>query len=200
MFSNNSTFLQMDGISKNSRKIRSEAAEYKYPLSLFSYDKWIKIATKVASNLIQELFQMKATCKVFLDAAKSDVVFKHSTMWYLLQGVSYFLDRATMDDHIEASYICAMLLLCANKDEEHRRRGVEFFKIVLVFGAVKRCKVIFRDMFQLECWVEERPLDPGQPITCQSTRYSINGVMSVVEDVYSVSYLHCLADYEYIIH
>ncbi|XLU34476.1 hypothetical protein S245_070542 [Arachis hypogaea] len=83
----------MDGISKNSRKIRSEAAEYKYPLSLFSYDKWIKIATKVASNLIQELFQMKATCKVFLDAAKSDVVFKHSTMWYLLQGVSYFLDR-----------------------------------------------------------------------------------------------------------
>ncbi|KAL1290486.1 uncharacterized protein LOC107620687 [Arachis ipaensis] len=101
-----------------------------------------------------------------------------------------------MDDHIEASYICAMLLLCANKDEEHRRRGVEFFKIVLVFGAVKRCKVIFRDMFQLECWVEERPLDPGQPITCQSTRYSINGVMSVVEDVYSVSYLHCLADYE----
>ncbi|KAL4381663.1 hypothetical protein AHAS_Ahas04G0156000 [Arachis hypogaea] len=84
----------MDGTSKNNRKIRNEVIEYESPLDLQPYDIWVKIAMKVASNSVQELFQIKATRKVFLDAASFDAVYKHATMWYLPQGdFSYFFDQ-----------------------------------------------------------------------------------------------------------
>ncbi|XLU70986.1 hypothetical protein S245_030039 [Arachis hypogaea] len=84
----------MAGISKKNRKKRNVLVEYEFLLNLFPYNIWVRIATKIASNSIQELFHMQATCKVFLDAAMSDAVYKYATMWYLLLvSSSYYFDR-----------------------------------------------------------------------------------------------------------
>ncbi|KAL4322150.1 hypothetical protein AHAS_Ahas14G0181700 [Arachis hypogaea] len=73
-------FLQMAGTSKKNRKKKNVSVEYECPLNLLPRDIWVRIATKIASNSIQDLFTMQVTYKVFLAAARSDPVYKHVTM------------------------------------------------------------------------------------------------------------------------
>ncbi|RYR65675.1 hypothetical protein Ahy_A03g011602 isoform A [Arachis hypogaea] len=50
------------------------------PLTLLPREIWERIAARVASASIHDLFNMQATCKVFLDAARSPPVYKVASM------------------------------------------------------------------------------------------------------------------------
>ncbi|XP_057733820.1 uncharacterized protein LOC130948992 [Arachis stenosperma] len=56
----------------------------------------------VASNSIEDLFNMQATCKVFLGAASSDAVYKHATMSYLDGPERRFFDRCVKVGNVDA--------------------------------------------------------------------------------------------------
>ncbi|RYR07002.1 hypothetical protein Ahy_B05g074324 [Arachis hypogaea] len=234
----------MAGGSMKNRKKRNAAkkigekgtvsVEYECLLNLLPHDIWVKIATKVASYSIKDLFNMQVTSKVFLGAARSDAVYKEASMlelpiasflyYYgclenrslercaearnpaalLRVGMTEFvwighcidgMDTLTMaatEGDLEACYMCAMLLLSNGKeDEEHMRKGLEFFEIVRDSGALERCREVFAGR-----WVEVKPFDPGQPEVCRSTSCCTRGTMGDVEDLSHVSCVQCLADYE----
>ncbi|RYQ92403.1 uncharacterized protein [Arachis hypogaea] len=105
------------------------------------------------------------------------------------------LTRTATKGDVEASYVCAMLLLCNKEEEKHRRRGVEFFEIVRASGVVERCGEIFREIFE-QRWVEVKSSNPGQPVICRSTGCPTRDTMGVVEDVSRILCVHCLADYK----
>ncbi|KAL4381832.1 hypothetical protein AHAS_Ahas04G0172900 [Arachis hypogaea] len=70
---------------------------------------------------------------------------------HYISGMETLTRVATKGD-AETSYVCAMLLLCNNEEKKHRRRGVEFFEIIRVSGAIKRCGEVFREIFEQQ-WV-----------------------------------------------
>ncbi|KAL4275391.1 hypothetical protein AHAS_Ahas20G0102500 [Arachis hypogaea] len=81
--------------SKTNKKKGNVPVEHEYPLNLLPRDIWVRIATKVASNSIHDLFNMQATCKVFLDAASTEAVYQHATMWYIpLVSFLFYFDRS----------------------------------------------------------------------------------------------------------
>ncbi|RYR77183.1 hypothetical protein Ahy_A01g001644 isoform A [Arachis hypogaea] len=104
---NHSTkFLQMAGSPEKDTKKVDVSVQHECPLNLLPREIWSIIATKVASSSIEDLFNMQATCKVFLGAARSDAVYKHATMSYksLAQFLGNhdgperrFLDRGNVD-------------------------------------------------------------------------------------------------------
>ncbi|RYR20158.1 uncharacterized protein LOC107633139 [Arachis ipaensis] len=93
----------MAGTSSNGRKVREGkketikgrlSAECDSPLNLLPLDLWVRIASMVAAGRIQDLFNMQATCTVFLDAARSPVVYKVTSMSvYPIASYFYFVDR-----------------------------------------------------------------------------------------------------------
>ncbi|XLR47717.1 uncharacterized protein [Arachis hypogaea] len=227
--------------AKKVRKKGTVSVEYECLLNLLPHDIWVRIATKVASYSIKDLFNMQATCKVFLGAARSDDVYKEASMlelpiafflyYYgrpeqrfieccveagnpaaiLWVGMTEFvwighsiggIDTLTMaatEGDLEACYMCAMLLLSlAKEDEEHMRKGLEFFEIVRDSGAFERCREVFMQVFAGP-WVEVKPLDPRLPEVCQSTSYRTRSTMGYVEDLSRVSCVQCLADYEVLV-
>ncbi|RYQ89668.1 hypothetical protein Ahy_B09g096194 isoform C [Arachis hypogaea] len=228
----------MAGSSQKDRNKVDVSVQHECPLNLLPREIWSSIATMIASNSIEDLFNMKATCKVFLGVASSDPVYKHATMSYKplarfllhLDGPERrFLDRcvevgnvdailrhgfteylwfghciggmdtltmAATGGDLEACYMCEMLLLSHTKeDEEHLRKGLEFFEIVRDSGALKRCREVFRQVFAGP-WVEVNSLDPGLPEVCRSTSCRTRGTMGDVEESSRVSCVQCLADYE----
>ncbi|RYR66592.1 hypothetical protein Ahy_A03g012616 [Arachis hypogaea] len=103
--------LQMAGSSKTTRKEGNVPVEHEYPLNLLPPDIWVRIATKVASNLMHDLFNMQTSCKVFLDAASSEAVYKHAMMqviplvsflFYLDRPERKFLDRCVKAENADA--------------------------------------------------------------------------------------------------
>ncbi|XLT46019.1 hypothetical protein HN873_038623 [Arachis hypogaea] len=105
--------LQMAGSSKTNRKEGNVRVEHECPLNLLTRDIWVKIATKVASNSIHDLFNMQASCKVFLDAASSEAVYQHVTMRVIpLVSFLFYLDRPErrfIDRCVEAGNADAIL-------------------------------------------------------------------------------------------
>ncbi|RYQ89529.1 hypothetical protein Ahy_B09g096118 isoform C [Arachis hypogaea] len=82
------------GTSKKNRKKKNVAVEYKCLINLLPRDIWVSIATKVASNSIQHLFNMQVTCKVFLDVATSNAVYKHASILKLsILSFLYYFDQ-----------------------------------------------------------------------------------------------------------
>ncbi|XLR05331.1 hypothetical protein HN51_060208 [Arachis hypogaea] len=67
----------------------------------------------VASNSIKDLFNMQATCKVFLGAARSDTIYKHATMSY--KSLARFLlnldgpERRFLDCCVEVGNVDAIV-------------------------------------------------------------------------------------------
>ncbi|XLU47645.1 uncharacterized protein LOC107632323 [Arachis ipaensis] len=224
--------------AKTIREKGTVSVEYECSLNLLPHDIWVRIATKVASYSIKDLFNMHATCKVFLGAARSDAVYKEASMLELpIASFLYYYGRpehsfieccteagnpaallrvgmiefvwighcvggmdtltmAATGGDLEACYMCAMLLLShAKEDEEHMRKGLEFFEIVRDSGALERCREVFRQVFA-DPWVEVKPLDPVLSEVCRSTSCRTRGTMGDVEDLSHVSCVQCLADYE----
>ncbi|RYR76607.1 hypothetical protein S83_002369 [Arachis hypogaea] len=66
---------------KDTKKV-DVSVQHECPLNLLPREIWSIISTKVASSSIEDLFNMQATCMVFLGAARSDAVYKHATMSY----------------------------------------------------------------------------------------------------------------------
>ncbi|RYR12069.1 hypothetical protein Ahy_B04g069596 [Arachis hypogaea] len=94
----------MAGDSMKNRKKRNAAkkiggkgtvsVEYENLLNLLPRDIWVRIATKVALYSIKDLFNMQVTCKVFLDAARSDAVYKEASMLELpIASFLYYYGR-----------------------------------------------------------------------------------------------------------
>ncbi|XLR13227.1 uncharacterized protein LOC107632322 [Arachis ipaensis] len=103
----------MAGSSKTNRKEGNVPIEHECPLNLLPRDIWVRIATKVASNSIHHLFNMQASCKVFLDAASSEAVYQHATMRVIpLVSFLFYLDRPErrfLDRCVEAENMDAIL-------------------------------------------------------------------------------------------
>ncbi|XP_057719437.1 putative F-box protein At1g67623 [Arachis stenosperma] len=104
-------FLQMAGSSEKDSKKVDVSVQHECPLNLLPREIWSIIATMVASNSIEDMFNMQATCKVFLGAARSDAVYKHATMSYKslarfllkLDGPERrFLDRCMKVENVDA--------------------------------------------------------------------------------------------------
>ncbi|XP_015965449.1 uncharacterized protein LOC107489192 [Arachis duranensis] len=109
----------------------------------------------VTSNAIEDLFNMQATCKVFLSAARSDAVYKHATMSYkpLVRFVLHpdrpkkrFIYRC-----VEAGNVDAMV---RHGLEEcirfcHRNKGMELLARASTEGSVEagylRCGLLMCD-------------------------------------------------------
>ncbi|RYQ89528.1 hypothetical protein Ahy_B09g096118 isoform A [Arachis hypogaea] len=112
------------GTSKKNRKKKNVAVEYKCLINLLPRDIWVSIATKVASNSIQHLFNMQVTCKVFLDVATSNAVYKHASILKIsLVSFLFYFDqpeRRFVDYCVEARNLDAIL----------RHRMTEYFWIV----------------------------------------------------------------------
>ncbi|XP_057756593.1 uncharacterized protein LOC130975890 [Arachis stenosperma] len=86
--------LEMARTSKKNRKKSNVADAYECPSNILPRDIWVRTATKVASNSIKDLFNMQATCKLFLDAARSDAVYKHTSMLELpIASFLYYYDH-----------------------------------------------------------------------------------------------------------
>ncbi|XP_057747378.1 putative F-box protein At1g67623 [Arachis stenosperma] len=105
----------MAGSSKINRKKGNVPAEHECQLNLLPRDIWVRIAAKVASNSIHDLFNMQASCKVFLDAASSEAVYQHATMRVIaLVSFLFYLDRPKrrfLDRCVEAGNADAILRL-----------------------------------------------------------------------------------------
>ncbi|XP_072090576.1 uncharacterized protein [Arachis hypogaea] len=92
----------MDGASKHRTPCGRRSGPAVFPLELLPRDIWVRIATKVANNSIQDLLNLESTCKGFLDAGRSAVVYKHAMVWtmswvsflkYPDRGERQFVDR-----------------------------------------------------------------------------------------------------------
>ncbi|XLT33279.1 hypothetical protein S245_064394 [Arachis hypogaea] len=73
------------------------------PLTLLPREIWKRIAARVASASIQDLFNMQATCKVFLDAARSSAVYKVASMAELPVVFGYALEDRPEDGFLYRS-------------------------------------------------------------------------------------------------
>ncbi|XLR14513.1 hypothetical protein S83_042451 [Arachis hypogaea] len=103
----------MAGSSQKHRKKVDVSVQHECPLNLLPRKIWSSIAMMVASNSIEDLFNMQATCKVFLGAASSDAVYKHATMSY--KPLAHFLvhldqpERRFLDRCVEVGNLDAIL-------------------------------------------------------------------------------------------
>ncbi|RYR28447.1 hypothetical protein Ahy_B01g052577 [Arachis hypogaea] len=97
--------------SQKDRKKVDVSVQHECPLNLLPHEIWSSIATMVASNSIKDMFNMQATCKVFLDVASSVAVYKQATMsykplahffLYLDQPERRFLDRCVEVGNVDA--------------------------------------------------------------------------------------------------
>ncbi|XP_015969600.1 putative F-box protein At1g67623 [Arachis duranensis] len=106
-------FLQMAGSSEKDTKKVDVSVQHECPLNLLPREIWSIIATMVTSNSIEDLFNMQATCKVFLGAARSDAVYKHATMSY--KSLARFLlnldgpERRFLDHCVEVENVDAIV-------------------------------------------------------------------------------------------
>ncbi|QHO28925.1 uncharacterized protein [Arachis hypogaea] len=103
----------MDGASKHRTPYGRRSGPAGSPLKLLPRDIWVRIATKVANNSIQDLLNLESTCKVFFDAGRSAVVYKHAMVWNM-PWVSFlrYPDRAErqfMDRCVDAGNPDAIL-------------------------------------------------------------------------------------------
>ncbi|KAL4357139.1 hypothetical protein AHAS_Ahas09G0156800 [Arachis hypogaea] len=148
--------LQMAESSQKDRKKVDVSVQHECLLNLLPREIWLRISTMVALNLIEDMFNMQATCKVFVRAASSN-----AEMWMsiLRQGfMEYFwlgrrdkgmelLARVSMEGSVEAGYLCATLLLCDHEDEEEVQRGVQIMEVIRISGQLESCSKFFRDIF-----------------------------------------------------
>ncbi|XLR19250.1 hypothetical protein S83_047162 [Arachis hypogaea] len=202
----------MVGSSKINRKEGNVPVEHECLLNLLPRNIWVRIATKVASNSIHDMFNMQASCKVFLDAASSETVYQHVTMRVIpLVSFLFYLDwpeRRFIDRCIEAGNADAILRQGLTEYFWIGRRGIGMELLsrawmevsveaesVRTSGDVESCREFFADIFW-ERWVDERPSDPGDAVACRSTTCTTRGTMACMNDVSRVSCVHCLADYE----
>ncbi|RYR38581.1 hypothetical protein Ahy_A09g043638 [Arachis hypogaea] len=226
--------MQMARSSVKNRKKRNAAkkigekgtvsVEYKCLLNLLPRDIWVRIATKVASYSIKDLFNMQ----VFLDAARSDAVYKETSilelpiasfLFYYGCPENRFLEccaaagnpvallRVGMTEFVWIGHciggidtqtmatIGGDLEACYIKTKSTCERDLNFLKLYVILGVLERCREVFKQVFAGR-WMEVKPLDPGQPEVCRSTSCRTQGTMSDVEDLSRVSCVQCLADYE----
>ncbi|XLT62348.1 hypothetical protein S245_020432 [Arachis hypogaea] len=189
--------------------------------SLLPREIWERIAARVASASIKDLFNMQVTCKVFLDAARSSTVYKVASMAELPIVFGYDLEdcpedgflytsarrgnpaaifrvgiKATDAGDVQAHYMCAMLLLTQGVgDEAHAGRGVEMYENVLAARKIESCREFFRQLFANPL-IGVQPSDPGKPVVCRSSVCPTRGTMGAANDSSSVSCVHCLAKFE----
>ncbi|XP_072066611.1 putative F-box protein At1g67623 [Arachis hypogaea] len=103
----------MVGSSQKDRKKVDVSVQHECLLNLLPHKIWSSIAMMVASNSIENLFNMQATRKVFLGAASSDAVYKHATMPY--KPLACFLlhldgpERRFLDRYVEVGNVDAIL-------------------------------------------------------------------------------------------
>ncbi|XP_015970401.1 putative F-box protein At1g67623 [Arachis duranensis] len=106
-------FLQMAGSFEKDTKKVDVSVQHECPLNLLPREIWSIITTMVTSNLIEDLFNMQVTCKVFLGAARSDAIYKHATMSY--KSLAHFLlnldgpERRFLDRCVEVGNVDAIV-------------------------------------------------------------------------------------------
>ncbi|KAL4315828.1 hypothetical protein AHAS_Ahas15G0224100 [Arachis hypogaea] len=170
----------------------------------------------VALYSIKDLFNMQATCKVFLDAARYDAVYKEASMLELL--IVSFLYYYGRPEHrfieccAEAGNPVALLRVGMTEFVwiGHCDSGMDTLTMATTGGDLETCymcamlllshakedKEHMRKGLEFFEIVEVKLLDPGLPEVCWSTNCRTRGTMGDVEDLSRVSCVQCLADYE----
>ncbi|RYQ94933.1 hypothetical protein S83_063904 [Arachis hypogaea] len=72
-------------------------------LTLLPRKIWERIASRVASSSIQDLFNRQATCKVFLDTGRSSAVYKVASIAEILVVFGYDLEDRSEDEFLYRS-------------------------------------------------------------------------------------------------
>ncbi|XLR10049.1 hypothetical protein S83_037987 [Arachis hypogaea] len=192
----------MAGSSKTNRKEGNVRVEHECPLNLLTRDIWVKIATKVASNSIHDLFNMQASCKVFLDAASSEAVYQHVTMRVIpLVSFLFYLDRPErrfIDRCVEAGNADAILRQGLTEYFWIAGRGIgmELLSRAWTEGCVEAGYLYA--MLLLCDHGKEKEMQRGVEMleSVRTFRDVESCNMACVNDVSHVSCVHCLADYE----
>ncbi|XLT80184.1 hypothetical protein HN873_001937 [Arachis hypogaea] len=73
------------------------------PLTLLLCEIWERVASRVASSSIQDLFNMQATCKLFLDTGRSSAVYKVASMAEIPVVFGYDLEDRPKDGFLYVS-------------------------------------------------------------------------------------------------
>ncbi|RYQ90357.1 hypothetical protein Ahy_B09g096479 [Arachis hypogaea] len=165
----------------------------------------------VASGRIQNLFPILSYLyyadrpyKRFLyrcaDTDNPAAMFRSAMMDFFwighdVSGMEGLNEAATAGD-VEARYICSLLLMCHENEDDHLvRMGHELYETVRASGAVESCRKFFQQVFAGP-WSEINPTDPAEAVACRSGSCPTRGTMTVASDLSGVSCVQCLAEYE----
>ncbi|RYR20157.1 hypothetical protein Ahy_B03g065247 [Arachis hypogaea] len=172
------------------------------PLKTIPFDIWACIGFEFARCLLP--IPLWAACNGISKPMRHSAEFSRSAsvgmvalFWlgHYRGGIQTLTEAAELGD-VGACYLSAMLLLWLDeKDEEEIHRGYEFFDVVREFGAVKRCREVFSQVFVVP-WSEITPTDPVEAIACRYGSCPTRGTMTVASDLSDVSCVQCLAEYE----
>ncbi|RYQ83217.1 hypothetical protein Ahy_B10g101860 [Arachis hypogaea] len=167
------------------------------------------------------------TCKVFFDAGRSAVVYKHAMAWsipwvsflrYPDRAKRRFVDRcvdagnpdAILRDRLHEYFFYGLTSRrngstyqgCIAEQHGGRLHGDDVRRGVDLFAVILAAENVHmcREIFTdilAERWVGVTPPDPGQPMACRSPMCPIRGIMGDAHDVSGVSCIRCLADHEF---
>ncbi|RYQ83216.1 putative F-box protein At1g67623 [Arachis ipaensis] len=115
------------------------------PFKTIPFDIWVSIATRVASSLIQDLFNMQATCRLFATVCSFDAVYMHALVSELPvacllhhsgRAAMGFLSRCTTVPNPAALLRLGMVALFWLG---HRRGGIQTVTEAAELGDVEAC-------------------------------------------------------------
>ncbi|XP_016178858.1 uncharacterized protein LOC107621345 [Arachis ipaensis] len=137
----------MAGSSQKGKTKLDVSVQHECPPNLLPREIWSSIAIMVASNSIQDQFNMKASCRLFASACNSDAVYRYSLVSML--PISCFLDysgrpamtflrRCATTQNLAALLRVGMahLFWCG-----HRRGGIQTLTVAAELGDVEACYI-----------------------------------------------------------
>ncbi|XLT24782.1 hypothetical protein HN873_056074 [Arachis hypogaea] len=137
----------MDGSSQKDKTKLDVSIQHECLANLLPLEIWSIIAPMVASNSIEDLFNMQATCSLFASACNSDVVYRHALVSVL--PIACFLDYSGMP-------AMTFLRRCARAQNPaamlrvgmshlfwcgHRRGGIRTLTEAVELGDVEACYI-----------------------------------------------------------
>ncbi|RYR25940.1 putative F-box protein At1g67623 [Arachis ipaensis] len=137
----------MAGSSQKGKMKVDVSVQHECLPNLLPREIWSSIATMVAWNSIQDLFNMKTSCKLFASACNSDAVYRHALVSvlpidcfldYSGRPAMTFLRRCTIAWNPAALFRVGMahLFWCG-----HRRGGIQTLTEAAELGDVEACYI-----------------------------------------------------------
>ncbi|XP_061355514.1 uncharacterized protein LOC133300043 [Gastrolobium bilobum] len=166
-----------------------------HSLEFLPNDLLLRIFGNVSSESIEDISNVKLTCKSFLRLAEHDSVYKHASLdkfklepleWMTGRRSSRYhvrvhddddnvssnevkvssLKTAAMNGHDDAKYMYGMLLMCSD-NEAHRNQGVSIFRLLDTSERVKQCRKRVKTFIR-SLWMRRTVVPQHQSSFCHS--------------------------------